>query len=74
MKYDTPSIARLVAFIITGLAYLNINIPEDAEEIIVTIIAGIVGLYVMYKNNYLFDRGIKQRDELKKKDLYDKNK
>lgn len=74
MKYDVPSIARLVLFLATGFAYLGINVPVETQELVVTVIAGLVGLYTMYKNNYLFDRGIKQREVLKKEDLYDKNK
>lgn len=71
---DKPSVIRFLVYIASILGYFQINVPESTIEYIASIIVGIVGLYVAYKNNYLFDRGIKQKETLQKHNLYESNK
>ena len=71
---DKASIIRLVSLVVALVAYFGINIPENTVELVGSLIVSIVGLYTAYKNNYLFGRGEKQKDALKRVGLYEENK
>lgn len=71
---DKPSVIRALGLIASLLAYFGINVPESTIELVAFVIVGIMGLYTAYKNNYLFERGLKQKETLEKEGLYEKNK
>jgi len=68
------SIVRILLFVASGLAYFNINVPESTVELISYIVFGLIGLYTAYKNNYLFKRGMAQKEVLEAVELYEENK
>lgn len=71
---DKQSVLRFLGLIAALLAYFNINTPESTIEGLASVVVGLVSLYVAYKNNYLFERGKKQKEVLKRSKLYEKNK
>jgi len=71
---DKMSVVRVLMLIASLLAYFNINVPESTIELVASLIVSIIGLYVAYKNNYLFERGRKQKQALDIVGLYEKNK
>lgn len=71
---DKASIFRIIAFILSLSTYFGINIPESTVELVSSIVVAIAGLYVAYKNNYLFAKGVDQKAILEEVKLYDKYK
>lgn len=74
MLLDKMSIVRFISLIVALLAYFGVHIPETTVELIATLIATVVTIYVAYKNNYLFGRGQEQKQALKRVGLYEENK
>lgn len=74
LNLDRASIVRVLLFIASALAYLGVNIPESTVEFVSYVVFGAIGLYGLYKNNYLFERGKKQKQLLDKFGLYDETK
>lgn len=71
---DKASFVRMVGLVASFLAYFSINIPESTVELIASLLFGAFGLYAAYKNNYLFTRGQEQKEVLRQKGLYERNK
>lgn len=67
---DKGSVIRLLVLISSLLAYFRIDVPETTIELIASFVVSAVGLYTAYKNNYLFSRGLKQKEVLKSEGLY----
>jgi len=71
---DKASVLRILVLIASLLGYFGVNVPETTLELAAGIVASVVGLYVAYKNNYLFSRGKQQKEVLEATRLYEKNK
>lgn len=74
MKTHNPSIARVIIaiFIIVNNILLVLNyepINDDTVNAVITIVGNVYILYPIWKNNYLGNKGLKQKGELEKKDL-----
>lgn len=74
MLVDKASVLRFLTLIASILAYFSVNVPKSTLELLASVIAGIVALYVAYKNNYLFEKGGKQKEILDKMGLYDEHR
>lgn len=71
---DKASVVRILTLIASLVAYFGVNTPEGTIELVAGVISGLIGLYVAYKNNYLFTRGKKQKEVLDANSLYKKVK
>lgn len=74
MKTDNPSVARVIIaiFVIVNNILLVLNyepINDDTVNAVITIVGNIYIVYPIWKNNYLFNKGLEQKKELEKKDL-----
>lgn len=68
-KWDKASVARVVALVISLVAYFGINVPENMEEYIVGAVMLTLAIYTAWKNNYLARKGREQKKVLEKHDL-----
>lgn len=68
-NWDKASVARVVALVISLVAYFGINIPENMEEYIVGAAMLGITLYAAWKNNYIARKGKKQKEVLEKHNL-----
>jgi SPP1 family holin len=66
---DKASITRIVALLISTLAYFGVNVPEELHEYIVGAVMLIVIGISAWRNNYLSKRGQAQKEVLKKHNL-----
>ncbi|HDX9631844.1 TPA: phage holin [Bacillus cereus] len=71
---DTGSIARFTLLIIAVInSVLNLTgyqtISNELANNIVAVITGGYALYMAWKNNYLSNKGLQQKDVLEKHDL-----
>ena len=69
MVVDKASVVRVVALVLTLVAYFGINVPEGIDEYIVGTIMLFITLYSAWKNNYIARKGKAQKDILEKHDL-----
>lgn len=68
-KWDKASVARIVALVVTLVAYFNVNVPENMEEYIVGAVMLVITIYTAWKNNYLARKGREQKKVLEKHNL-----
>jgi hypothetical protein len=68
-KLDRGSIGRIVALLISLLAYFGVNVPEELHEYIVGAVMLIVIGISAWRNNYLSKRGLRQKEVLKRNNL-----
>lgn len=68
-KWDKASVARVVALVISLVAYFNINVPENMEEYLVGAVMLVITIYTAWKNNYIARKGQKQKEVLEKHNL-----
>jgi SPP1 family holin len=68
-KLDRGSIGRIVALLISLLAYFGVNVPEELHEYIVGAVMLIVIGISAWRNNYLSKRGRAQKEVLKRNNL-----
>jgi SPP1 family holin len=66
---DRGSIGRIVALLISLLAYFGVNVPEELHEYIVGAVMLIVIGISAWRNNYLSKRGRAQKEVLKRNNL-----
>lgn len=67
--WDKASVARVVALVISLVAYFNINVPEGMDEYIVGAVMLVITIYTAWKNNYLAKKGQEQAKVLKRHNL-----
>ena len=69
MVVDKASVIRIVALVLTLVAYFGINVPEGIDEYIVGTVMLFVTIYTAWKNNYLAKKGKEQKKILEKHNL-----
>ncbi|MFE9078664.1 phage holin [Bacillus mobilis] len=72
---DTASISRYVVLVIAVInSVLNLTgyqtISNELANNIVAVITGVYALYMAWKNNYLSNKGIQQKEVLEKHNLH----
>ena len=73
-NYDTASISRYVVLVIAVInSVLNLvgyqTISNELANNIVAVITGVFTLYMAWKNNYLSNKGLQQKEALEKHNL-----
>ncbi|MEH7457715.1 phage holin [Bacillus sp. JJ1127] len=73
-NFDTASIARYVVLVIAVLnSVLNLvgyqTISDELTNNIVAVVTGVFTLYMAWKNNYLSNKGMQQKDVLENHNL-----
>lgn len=66
---DKASVVRIVALVLTLVAYFGVNVPEGIEEYIVGAVMLVITIYSAWKNNYLAKKGKAQKEVLEKHNL-----
>ncbi|BAD65350.1 holin protein of PBSX prophage [Shouchella clausii KSM-K16] len=69
MMFDAPSITRFIGLIVALLAYFGVNVPEDLTEAVTSLAVAILAVYTAWKNNYISQKGHKQKEVLQEKGL-----
>lgn len=69
VSLDKASLLRILLLCGMLLANFGINIPEETLDWIAQIVVALIALYTAYKNNYLFTKGLKQKDVLEQEGL-----
>lgn len=74
-NFDTASISRYVVLVIAVInSVLNLvgyqTIDDKNTNNLVAVITGAFTLYMAWKNNYLSNKGLLQKDVLEKNDLH----
>lgn len=69
MMFDAPSVTRFISLIVALLAYFGVNVPENLAEAVTSLVVAVLALYAAFKNNYLTQRGQKQKEVLQKQGL-----
>ncbi|HEF5239109.1 TPA: phage holin [Bacillus cereus] len=74
-NFDAASISRYVVLVIAVInSVLNLvgyqTIDDKITNDLVAVITGAFALYMAWKNNYLSNKGIQQKDVLEKNNLH----
>ncbi|WYU49952.1 phage holin [Bacillus sp. FSL K6-0047] len=69
MMFDAPSVARFIGLIVSLLAYFGVNVPENLSEAITAFVVAVFAVYAAFKNNYLTEKGQKQKQALEREGL-----
>ncbi|HDR8111566.1 TPA: phage holin [Bacillus cereus] len=74
-NFDVASISRYVVLVIVVInSVLNLvgyqTIDDKITNDLVAVITGAITLYMAWKNNYLSNKGLQQKDVLEKNDLH----
>ncbi|MDC3414258.1 phage holin [Terrihalobacillus insolitus] len=66
---DKASITRLVALVVSLVGYFGINVPSNVQELLVFIVFTVVSAYGFWKNNYISQKGKKQKEVIEREGL-----
>lgn len=66
---DKASIVRVVAAIIAILALMGYDVPESLADSLVEVVAAVVVIWGIWKNNYIAKKGQKQKEVLERHKL-----
>jgi SPP1 family holin len=70
---DKASIVRMVAAALAAIKLIlqpfGVELPQEVIDSIADVVAAVVVLYTAWKNNYISNKGKKQKEILKKNNL-----
>jgi SPP1 family holin len=70
---DKSSIVRMVAAALAAIKLIlqpfGVELPQEVIDSIADVVAAVVVLYTAWKNNYISNKGKKQKEVLKKNNL-----
>lgn len=69
VSLDKASLLRVLMLLGLLLANFGINVPEETFDWVAQIIVALIALYTAHKNNYLFKKGLKQKEVLEQEGL-----